>query len=309
MGSDGQVAVSTVGLTRAFGNTRALDGLDLTIPRGAVTGLVGPNGAGKTTLLLILAALLAPDSGEVRVMGFDPMHDPFEVHRSVGWMPDFFGIYEGLTAAEYLELFAAAYNLPRASRAPRARELLDLVGLPEFGDRQVHVLSRGQKQRLGLARALVHRPRLLLLDEPASGLDPRARFELRDLVRRQVDEGVSVVISSHILAELEEMADSIVFVDKGRSRGAYEIDSLPRGAGARRWRLRALDPAALASTLELWDMGAHTELDGSSLLELDDEPAAAALVKRLVEAGVQITEVTPERTGLESAFMAMETTT
>lgn len=297
-------AISATGVTRSFGRVRALTGYDVEIPVGKITALVGPNGAGKTTLLLILAGLLAPDGGSVRVMGIDPTRDPFEVHRLVGWMPDFFGVYDGLTAQEYLELFGAAFNMPVSERAGRARELLAMVDLVDFADRPVHVLSRGQKQRLGFARALVHRPPLLLLDEPASGLDPRARVALRDLVRAQAGDGVSVVVSSHILAELEEVAEVVAFMDGGKSRGVHGIHDLPR-AGLVRWRFRALDNEALAHAIETTGRIAAVDADGSVLVEVGDANAAAELLAQLVRAGVSVTEATPERTGLEGAFMAM----
>ena len=299
-------AISVRGVARSFGSVVALDGYDVEIPSGRIAALVGPNGAGKTTLLLILAGLLAADRGAVRVLGIDPEADPYEVHRVVGWMPDFFGVYEGLTPQEYLELFAAAYNMPLSERAPRARELLELVDLADFGGRPVHVLSRGQKQRLGFARALVHRLRVLLLDEPASGLDPHARVALRDLVRRQVEAGVSVLISSHILAELEEMAELVAFVDRGRSRGVFPIDALPQSGIVIRWRFRALDLESLGSALRETGASFERDADGSYLVEVGDPVAAAGMLADLVRAGVPLTEAAPERTGLEGAFMAMD---
>lgn len=302
-------AISVIGLRRSFGSTQAVAGYDLAIPPGKVTALVGPNGAGKTTLLLILAGLLAPDDGVVRVAGLDPTTQPLDVHRAVGWMPDFFGVYEGLTAKEYLELFAAAYAIPAAERASRALQLLELVDLGEFASRPVHVLSRGQKQRLGFARVLVHKPKVLLLDEPASGLDPRARVALRDLVRVQASEGVGILISSHILSELEEMADLVAFMDAGTSRGVYPIDQLPSGGTARRWRFRGLDPAALGTALVGAGATHERAVDGSFLVEVADEVAASELLAQLVQDGVRVTEASAERSGLESVFMAMEATT
>src|SRR5439155_12805960 len=195
------------GVTRRFGPVEALRGLDLEVPYGQVTALVGPNGAGKTTLLLILATLLRPDAGEVRVAGLDPAGDPSGVRARMGWMPDVFGVYDQLRVAEYLAFFAAAYRLDKARAAERTAALLALTHLAEYADRPVHVLSRGQKQRLALGRALVHEPRVLLLDEPASGLDPRSRVELRDLLRGLAAGGAAVLVSSHILTELEEIAD------------------------------------------------------------------------------------------------------
>ena len=275
------------------------------MPYGRVVGLVGPNGAGKTTLLLVLAGLLAPDSGTATVGGFDPVTHNRDVHRVVGWMPDFFGVYDDLTLREYLELFGQMFGLPVPSAQARATELLDLVGLPEKSDLKVHTLSRGQKQRLGFARALVQEPKVLLLDEPASGLDPRARIDLRDLVRRQASEGACVVVSSHILQELEEMADLVVFVDGGRCTGIYNIRELPTASGPRRWRLRALDVTALQRACESIGTPSEVMSDGSIAVQLPDESAVADLVTKLVSAGVAPTGITPESEGLESAFLEL----
>lgn len=299
------MAIRTEGLGRSFGAVHALDGFDVSLPAGQVCALVGPNGSGKTTLLLILAGLLAPDRGTVSIGGVDPVQQAFEVHRILGWMPDFFGTYDDLTSLEYLELFGAAYKLPRNARTGRARELLELVGLQTLASSPVHTLSRGQKQRLGFARSIVHSPRILLLDEPASGLDPRARIELRDLVRRQKNEGVTVVISSHILTELEEMSDIVAFVDRGRCRGVYPIAELPSASrSGRSYRLRALNPieGALATTGSTWQRIS----DERAVVELPSEQAAADLVVQLVAQGVRVVEITPLGGGLEDAFLAMD---
>jgi len=304
-GPRAEPAIVAHGLTRSFGAVRALDGLDLSVPAGRVVALVGPNGAGKTTLLLILAGLLAPDGGSVTVAGADPVRNPFEVRRVVGWMPDFFGVYDGLTAQEYLELFGAAYRLPRPERPTRARELLALVQLEDRAATPIAGLSRGQKQRLGFARSIVHRPRVLLLDEPASGLDPRARVNLRDVVRRQSDEGACVLVSSHVLSELEEMTDSAVFVEGGRVTGEYGTAG---GGGApsalRAWRLRALDPGSLAAGLESAGHAARETGGGGSVVDLESEQAAADLLARLVAGGVRVVEMRPDSGGLERAFLA-----
>ncbi len=298
-------AIATSGVVRSFGNVRAVDGFDFEVPFGKVTALVGPNGAGKTTLLLILAGLLAPDEGRVSIAGFDPTEQPYEVHRAVGWMPDFFGVYEGLTSVEYLVLFGAAYGVPKSQREPRARELLAAVELEKFADAPVHTMSRGQKQRLGFARAVVHRPRVLLLDEPASGLDPRARIALRELLRQQANDGVGVLVSSHILTELEEMSDLAAFAEAGRSRGVYPLNELPHQVGGRAtWRLRALDPDALAAALRTHAPDAVIDAMGA-VVELDGAEAAADLVERLVRDGIRLVEVTPQARGLEDAFMSM----
>lgn len=298
-------AIETSGLTRSFGSSRALSGFDFAIPPGKVTALVGPNGAGKTTLLLILAGLLAPDGGRASVGGFDPVTAPYDVHKIVGWMPDFFGVYEGLTCGEYIELFAAAYGMPQSAHTSRMRELMSTVGLETFIDRPVHTLSRGQKQRLGFARTIVHHPSILLLDEPASGLDPRARIELRDLVRGQAAAGVAVLVSSHILTELEEMVDLVAFADAGRCRGVFPVRELPNADLTRTYRLRALDQAGLIVALERAGVEV-TSLSDQAVVTVAGDEAAADLLARLVGEGVRLIEATVHGGGLEGAFMAMD---
>ena len=298
--SDGGIVVRQ--LRRSFGPVEALRGVDLDAPPGQITALVGPNGAGKTTLLLILATLLAPDSGEVRVAGADPVRDPDAVRARMGWSPDVFGLYEALTTREYLEFAAAAYRLPKPRRRTRAVELLGQAGLEPQADRPVHELSRGQKQRLGLARAMVHEPSVLLLDEPAAGLDPRARVELRDLLRSVAGLGVTVLVSSHVLADLEELADTAVIVDHGRTTAVHRLGS---SAPIRRWRLRSLDPQALTRVLA--DFGtrhAPPSPDGGVEVELASEQELAMLVGRLVDAHVPVVGIVPLGVGLEAAFLA-----
>ena len=291
-------------LGRSFGMTHALNGFSMTLPTGEVTALVGPNGSGKTTLLLVLAGLLAPDRGWARIGGVDPVAHPFEVHRFVGWMPDFFGTYDDLTSREYLELFGAAYKMPSVRSAQRAHELLESVHLIDKADAPVHTLSRGQKQKLGFARTLIHSPRILLLDEPASGLDPRARIELRDLVRRQRDEGVTVVVSSHILSELEEMSDIVAFVDAGTCRGVHPLSALPHGTAMRRYRIRALND--VESPLRAHGVAFERIAPERVVFEAVSDEAAADLLALLIGQGVRIVEMVPVGAGLEGAFLAME---
>lgn len=298
--------IEAQGVVRRFGALRALDGIDLSIPYGQVTALVGANGAGKTTLLLVLATLLAPDEGQIRVAGYDLRSHPQLAHEALGWMPDTFGVYDRLTAREYLQFFADAYRLPKADAAARIEELLLQMHLEEYAAQPVHVLSRGQKQRLGLARALVHRPKVLLLDEPASGLDPRSRVELRDLLRGLAKAGAAVLVSSHILSELEEIADRVVLVERGRVVGEHAMADL---AGARldaegraSWRIRALRPETLTAGLR--DV-AHTPLpDGAEVGPLT-EAEAAELLATLVAEGVQVVSYAPMGGGLESAYLAI----
>lgn len=297
--------IATQGLGRSFGPVKALDGFDMELPPGKVTALVGPNGSGKTTLLLILAGLLAPDRGAASVGGINPVADPYGVHKLVGWMPDFFGVYEGLSSVEYLELFGAAYGMSAADRTARARELVDIVGLEPFADKPVHALSRGQKQRLGFARTLIHSPTVLLLDEPASGLDPRARIELRELVRRQAEEGVTVLVSSHILAELEEMADVVAFVEAGRCQGVFHLNDLPRGDGTLTWSIKAVEDKSLEGALKMHGVEARPLKDGRFEVSVAGDAELAEVVAQLVADGVGITEVIPTGRGLEGAFMSL----
>jgi ABC-2 type transport system ATP-binding protein len=296
---------------RHFGSVPALAGMSLSAPYGQVTALVGPNGAGKTTLLLVLASLLKPDRGEVRVAGVDPGQDPTGVRSRMGWMPDTFGLYEQLTVREYLRFFADAYRLGHAGQDARVAELLTLIHLAEYAYQPVHVLSRGQKQRLALARALIHRPRVLLLDEPASGLDPRSRVELRDILRGLAADGAAVLVSSHILTELEEIADRIVLVAKGRTVGEHTMTELANQA-ASRYRVRATDSAALATALTALAVpvppsgngaGQHSTA-GTEVGPLTEEQAAD-LLAGLVQGGVRVVAFEPLGSNLESVYLEM----
>lgn len=292
-------------VVRTFGAVRALDGVDLEALPGRVTALVGPNGSGKTTLLLVLAGLLSPDAGSVSVAGHDPVTDGPAARARTGWMPDTFGTWDSLTAREVLRTFAAAYRLPAASVGPRIDELLALVHLSEYADRPAAVLSRGQKQRLGLARALVHDPAVLLLDEPASGLDPRSRVDLRRLLRRLADEGRTVLVSSHVLSELEELADDAVFLSRGRTVLAGTGGALGATPGRRPWRVRALDREALHGWLT--SLGAVWRADGDGVLvDVGGDEEAARLVRDAVAAGVPVVEVAPAGGVLEQTYLALD---
>lgn len=266
------------GLSRSFHGRTAVGGADIALRPGRITGLVGPNGAGKTTLLLMLAGLLRPDAGTVELDGANP--PPARLRARVGWMPDAFGTWDNLTAAEILTTFGRLHGSPAASARARAAALLALVHLDEFADRPAQELSRGQKQRLGFARALVHSPAVLLLDEPAAGMDPRSRTELRTILRTVADEGAAVLVSSHILGELEETVDDVVLMRAGRTAPA------PQGDGAA-WRVRVLgDPTPRTA-------------------RMPDDGAAAAHLAQLIAAGIPVVEFT--RTGgLEAAYLALD---
>jgi ABC-2 type transport system ATP-binding protein len=289
---------------RSFRGVPALAGVALRAPYGQVTALVGPNGAGKTTLLLILASLLRPDRGQVRVAGIDPGVDPRGVRTRMGWMPDAFGVYDQLTVGEYLRFFGAAYGMSRADVTSRSAELLTLIHLSEYAPQPVHVLSRGQKQRLALARALIHRPSVLLLDEPASGLDPRSRVELRDILRGLAAEGVAVLVSSHILTELEEIADRVVLVARGRTVGDHALSELTAAARTS-YRVRAAEPAVLTQALA--DRGVTPTGGNGTGVELApmSEDEAADMLAALVGAGVRVISFEPLGSNLETAYLSM----
>ena len=243
------MTIEVQGVRRAFGDVLAVDSISLTANPGEVTALIGPNGSGKTTLLLMLATLLVPDQGAIRIDGLDPVTQPTQVRSRIGWMPDGFGTWDALTVREVLLTVAAAYRIAPDLARTRTDALLATVHLEDLADRRARVLSRGQKQRLGLARALVNDPSVLLLDEPASGLDPRSRIELRDVLRGLAAEGKTVLVSSHILTELQEVADRAVIVARGRSLETQRLgDELALTATAS-WRIDSLDPERLAGWL------------------------------------------------------------
>ena len=208
--------VRTDGLVKRYDGTLAVAGIDLAVEPGEIFGLVGPNGAGKTTTMRILATLLRPSSGDAEVAGWSVTRNPDEVRRVLGFMPDVFGVYDDMKVWEYLDFFARCYGIAPAARRRMIGDLLELVDLADKRDAYVQTLSRGMQQRLCLAHALVHDPQILLLDEPASGLDPRARVELRELLRELRSLGKTIVISSHILPELEELCTSVAIIDRGQ---------------------------------------------------------------------------------------------
>jgi ABC-2 type transport system ATP-binding protein len=304
-------AIRVRGLRKRYGPVRAVDDLDLDVPAGAVFGLIGPNGAGKSTTMLALATLLAPDAGTMSVFGHDPLTEPRVVRKHVGYMPDFFGLYEGLTCAEYLDFFAAAFRLGAAERRRRVDDLLELVDLDHKRHVDVSGLSRGMQQRLGLARTLVHDPGLLILDEPASGLDPRARVDLREILLELSRQGKTILISSHILAELAEMCDRVGIIESGRMLAQGTPEEIRRAAR----------PTALVTARLLGDAGVHERAVAIALgagairagvdqgvlrAELEGgEEAAADLLTELVGAGVRVVSYSEEHGGLEQLFLSV----
>ncbi|HET8628507.1 MAG TPA: ABC transporter ATP-binding protein [Thermomicrobiales bacterium] len=272
--------VETRGLTKRYGPFLALDALDLAVGPGVVFGFIGPNGAGKTTAMRIIATLLDATSGDAWVAGHSVTREPMAVRRAIGYMPDSFGVYDNMKVWEYLDFFAATYGIERSRRLGLIDDLLALVDLSEKKDGYVEALSRGMKQRLCLARTLVHDPQLLILDEPASGLDPRARIELRALLRQLGALGKTVVVSSHILTELADICDEVGIIERGRLLAAGPVGDLLRQAQAnRRVLVRLLPDAALGDDEVRARIGAIP-----GVLSLDVEPLPAARAALTAEA-------------------------
>lgn len=318
---DAGAMIVVEGLTKRYGATRALDGLSMSVERGTIYGFVGPNGAGKTTTLRILATLLAADSGRAVVVGEDVRRHPTRVRAVLGYMPDFFGVYDDLTVQEYLEFYAASYGVPAKRRRSTIDELLELVDLQDKRYSYVEGLSRGMKQRLGLARCLVHDPYVLLLDEPASGMDPRARYEMREIVKELQRIGKTVLISSHILLELAEMCTHIGIIQAGRLVRQGPVEHVLHGRNPGRayavrvLRERAKLEAILAANPDVSEVLSEEEgLDGTAgdrgpaltiFRTFADDDALGEILRVLVEADLGVIEFGPYRENLEDVFMQL----
>ncbi len=309
-----QPLVEVCDLCRTFGNIEAVNHLSFTIQRGQVVGFIGANGAGKTTTMRMMATLEMPTSGSIRIGGYDVVNHPNKVRRLIGWMPDAYGTYDNMTVVEYLDFYARAFGFKKADRVQRVEEVMDFANLRGLSDRAINKLSKGMAQRLCLGRTLLHDPDLLILDEPAAGLDPKARIEFKHLVRLLADEGKTLFISSHILSELGEMCDTLLFIDAGRVVHHGSSDSLLRErredapfsivevrlAGGEEARTALLNWAPLqpgTSIVEATREGARLRLE-------PDTPAAmAALLRKMVQDGIAVAEFRREDRKLEDAFV------
>ncbi len=290
----------------------ALKDVNLEIPQGSIYGLIGPNGAGKTTLIRILAALIPPTKGQVWFDNEEAGINPAAIQRRVGYMPDFFGVYPDLTSTEYLEFYAGIHGIPRQKRASTVTNLLELVDLSSKHDALVETLSRGMKQRLCLARALVHDPDVLLLDEPASGLDPRARVELRELLRTLQGMGKTIIISSHILLELAEMCSDIAIISGGRLIVSGDVNQVThRLGGGRQLDIRVIDCVTEAAQL-LKDMPniSNVESENGNTIQVEctgDDQAVHQVLAALITNGIPVISFAPRSGGgrLEEVFMSI----
>jgi len=302
--------IQTVDLTKKYDDFVALDGLDLKLERGDLFGFIGPNGAGKTTTIRILSTLLAPTWGEAYVCGYSVHTHPREIRRAIGYMPDVFGVYDDMRVGEYLEFFAAAYRIDGPERRRVAERSLELVDLGSKRDELVTSLSRGMTQRLGLARVLLHDPEVLLLDEPASGLDPRARIEMRNLLKRLQGMGKTILVSSHILPELADICNRVGIIEYGRllaCGGVSDLLASVRGRPVIRIRV-AGPPTAAAAAAAGPGVEAVDVRDGELRVTLAADAAddtQAAVASRLVAAGHGLLELRAEEVNLETAFLEL----
>ncbi|HZN67337.1 MAG TPA: ABC transporter ATP-binding protein [Tepidisphaeraceae bacterium] len=302
-------AILTRNLTKRYGPLTALDNLSLELEAGDVFGFIGPNGAGKSTTMKILAGLLDPTSGEATVLGRRVAGNGDFVRRNIGYMPDFIGVYEDLKVTEYLEFFASAYGIPRRQRKKVVEEVLELTDLKYKQDAFVDSLSRGMTQRLSLARVLVHDPPVLLLDEPASGLDPRARIEIRELLKELQRLGKTILISSHILSELGEFCNKLGIIERGKLLVSGTIEDLM--ARARAHPVIAVqvldDPDLAAAALREDNRVDRVERRNGTLHVTLHDPDLHHhfLVERLVSRNVRVHSVTPEQLKLEDVFLRL----
>jgi ABC-2 type transport system ATP-binding protein len=296
------------GLVRHFGDVRAVNDVSFSVGAGQVLGFIGPNGAGKTTTMRILATLDTPDAGDARVGPFSVVDDPEDVRRIVGFMPDYAGAYVNTTVEEYLDFFARAHDLRGAARHKAVAHIIDFMSLGDLRDRQVESLSKGLKQRIALGRAIVHDPDVLILDEPAANLDPRARIEFRTLIRELATDGKTILLSSHILTEMSEMCDAVTVIERGRILATGSVqDILGRLRKRRQLSLRVLGSTADVERLLLEQPGVvNVHEAGSDRFELELDGGDAEQVQllgRLVAAGVPILELSAHRADLEDLFI------
>lgn len=297
-------------LHRRFGDLHAVQGTSFSIYPGQVVGFIGANGAGKTTTMRIMATLDMPTAGTVKVCGWDVVEFPHQVREKIGWMPDSYGRYPLTTVEEYLDFYARAFGYRRNERQVRVQEVMEFIDLLPLAERDIDTLSKGMSQRLCLGRMLLHDPEVLIMDEPAAGLDPKARVEFKHFVRLLAKDNKAIFISSHILSELEDMCDTLLFIDKGKiaHHGSTEVLKKQEGVDAIVHISVADDPEKLREWIALnpgitcvkpTKQGCH------AALEYHEPAAVAAMLRRMIQDGLQVTDFHQQEQTLEDAFIAM----
>lgn len=303
-------AIVANNLYRYFGTLKAVDGISFEVPHGSVCGFVGANGAGKTTTMRVLATLDYPTMGQVEICGINVVNFPAKVRSLIGWMPDYFGNYEHMTVLEYLDFYARALGYAGKERQMRVQEVMEFADLIPLADRLSNKLSKGMTQRLCLGRSLIHDPQVLIMDEPAAGLDPKARVELKHLIRILAEEGKTIFISSHILSELGEMCDSLLFINNGHIVHHGDAESLKQGTetgGGYFFDVQILGDAQSVSNWVVTNPYAEfieTRKNGGRIRVESTENAARVLAS-MVKDGLQVIEFHKEQRNLEDAFIDM----
>ena len=302
-------------VTRSFGSTRAVDGVSFHVRAGEVFGFIGPNGAGKTTSMKILSTLDTPTSGEAWVDGFSVVDDPDRVRRRLGWMPDGFGTYPNVNCEEYLDFFARSYGLRGNDRRRSLTNVMGFTQLDQLANKPVSGLSKGMKQRLCLGRALIHNPKVLILDEPAAGLDPRARIELREMIGALADEGKSLLVSSHILTELAEMCDRVGIIEHGKLLAVGTVEEiLDQGSSqsdtidSTTIELTVLGDVAIAKQWLDEQQGIESVVAQGQAIQFQftgGPELQADLLAALVEAGIRVVGFSSKQKSLEDVFLTV----
>jgi ABC-2 type transport system ATP-binding protein len=312
MGAENPVVVIEQ-LTKRYGSFTALDSLSLTIEAGQILGMIGPNGAGKTTCIKVLVGLARPSSGTARIGGADCVRDSRRIKHVVGYMPDKFGSYDNMRVHEYLDFFGATFGISRPVRKKRIEEVMETTGTTYMRDKFVETLSHGMQQRVGIARTLLHNPQVLILDEPANGLDPQARIEMRDLLIRLARGGKTLIVTSHILPELSRICDQVAILTHGKLRALGTVDQISRMVSQERtievqlanWDQLVLGAEIAVSHLEPEAAVAQIPAEGALRFRTArPEAQLADLLAALIQGGVKVTQFRELQTDLEEAFMS-----
>ena len=299
--------IALTNLRRYFGRTKAVDDVSFEVLRGQVFGFIGPNGAGKTTSMRIVATLDMPTAGDAFVDGFSVIQDPDRVRGRLGFMPDYFDTHPNIIVSEYLDFFARAYGLMGAERQRALAHVMSFTKLDGLAEKPIDGLSKGMKQRLCLGRAMIHDPPVMILDEPAAGLDPRARIQLREMIGHLAADGKAILVSSHILTELAEMCDTVAIIEQGKLLAVGTVEEIHRARQTRRSvRLRVLGGAEpvrawLANRSDVHEV--HVDGETADFLHDGDQEAEADMLRELVTAGVRVVAFGSRAKSLEDVFM------